>query len=60
MFESKQARMAADKQRLATTRIQPDSDLAKAFAEASGQNVTTVQPSPTAGVAGNSSMRFPL
>ena len=59
MFESKQARMAADKQRLATTRIQPDSDLAKAFAEASGQNVTTVQPSP-AGVAGNSSMRFPL
>jgi hypothetical protein len=45
MFTSKQARMNADKKRLATTRIQPDSDLAKAFAEASGQNVNTVQPS---------------
>lgn len=46
MFQSKQARMTEDKKRLATTRIQPDSDLAKAFAEASGQNVTTVQPCP--------------
>lgn len=45
MFENKQARMNADKKRLATTRIQPHSDLAKAFAEASGQNVNTVQPS---------------
>jgi hypothetical protein len=44
MFESKQARMEADKKRLATTRIQPDSDLAKVFAEVSGQNVNTVHP----------------
>lgn len=56
MFESKQARMSKDKKRLATTRIQPDSDLAKAFAEASGQNLNTVQPSTAPAATCSSAM----
>lgn len=43
MFESKQKRMAEEQKRLATTRIQPDSDLAQAFAQASEQNVNVVR-----------------
>ena len=50
-FEGKRDRVAAEKVRLGSTRVQPDSDVAQAFAAASEQHIKAVRLPPPPGTS---------